>query len=132
MRTKHKSSIKYYLLFIVSLLLFIQYFYSISFPYSSSKVIIYIFYRSLITFIKMTKNYSLWLNTPEPLYTSLYNVIKDTASKYGGPSFEPHVTLLGSIPAQSDEEISSRIQNLAKVVHVQFNCLLLTVILIIL
>lgn len=43
--------------------------------------------------------YSIWIIPPEPLYTKLKNIIDNLSKDFNGPSFEPHMTILGDIDA---------------------------------
>lgn len=49
------------------------------------------------------KGFSLWLMPKEEHYERFTELIKRLAKQYGGPTFLPHVTLLGEFP-QSEEE----------------------------
>jgi 2'-5' RNA ligase len=55
--------------------------------------------------------YSIWIIPPEPIYSELKDTIDDLAKKYGGPTFEPHMTLLGDID-RILTEIESKIRKL--------------------
>lgn len=44
-----------------------------------------------------SKGYTLWLVPKEPVYSRFSKLITNLAKKYGGPLFEPHVTLLGEL-----------------------------------
>ena len=44
-----------------------------------------------------TEEYSLWVVPPEPVHGRVAGIISGLAEKYGAPSFEPHMTLLGDI-----------------------------------
>lgn len=56
--------------------------------------------------------YSIWIIPPKPLYNLLKNTIDKLAKKYKGPTFEPHMTLLGDID-ESLSEIEYKVQKLA-------------------
>ncbi|MBI2611382.1 2'-5' RNA ligase family protein [Candidatus Gottesmanbacteria bacterium] len=47
--------------------------------------------------------YSIWVVPPEPVYGRLKSIIKNLAGKYRGPTFEPHMTILGNIEKNLDE-----------------------------
>lgn len=47
---------------------------------------------------QLTENYSLWIQPAGPLADKLRAEIAAQAAAYGGPQFEPHVTLLPDIP----------------------------------
>ncbi|KAG7355672.1 cyclic phosphodiesterase-like protein [Nitzschia inconspicua] len=47
---------------------------------------------------------SLWLIPPEPQRTTLQSEIDRLAKQYGGPTFPPHVTLLGRIEVATRQE----------------------------
>ncbi len=47
--------------------------------------------------------YSLWLVPPEPLHSDLTQVIHQLAQQYDGPTFEPHITLLGDLEMELAE-----------------------------
>jgi 2'-5' RNA ligase len=49
----------------------------------------------------------------EAAYSLLAAIIDDLSRKYAGPTFEPHVTLLGDLPGPEDE-IVARTYNLAR------------------
>lgn len=46
--------------------------------------------------------FSIWLVPPKPLHTKLTAIVEKLAREYGGPVFEPHLTLIGGVPM--DEE----------------------------
>ncbi|HJY98380.1 MAG TPA: 2'-5' RNA ligase family protein [Patescibacteria group bacterium] len=46
--------------------------------------------------------YSIWLIPPEPAFSQIKSVIKQLSNDYGGPLFEPHITLVGNI----DQDLS--------------------------
>lgn len=55
----------------------------------------------------IAKGYSLWLMPPGEYYKRFADLIKTLAQKYGGPVFQPHITLLGELMAKfpySEEE----------------------------
>lgn len=56
--------------------------------------------------------YSIWVIPPEPIYTRLKTIIIELAKTYNGPTFEPHLTLLGNINKELTE-IESKVQGLA-------------------
>ena len=41
--------------------------------------------------------YSIWVIPPEPVFSRLQKIIDELSSEYGGPRFEPHMTVLGDI-----------------------------------
>lgn len=51
------------------------------------------------------KEYSLWITPQGESKSRLESVIKDANSKFNGPDFEPHMTLLGPIPLDKEEII---------------------------
>lgn len=55
----------------------------------------------------MGTTYHLWLKPSGKIYDILAKTIADLSNAYQGPFFEPHVTLLGSLPG-TEEEISLR------------------------
>ena len=57
--------------------------------------------------------YSIWLIPPEPVYTQIKSIIDTLAKSYAGPTFEPHMTLLGNIDADLSD-IEKKVTNLAK------------------
>lgn len=59
----------------------------------------------------MAPAYHLWLQPTGRAYDTLENIISDLSTTYASPSFEPHVTLLGSLPG-SEEEINRRVSHL--------------------
>ena len=48
-------------------------------------------------------SHHLWLMPSGEIYDRLANIIEDLSKKYGGPFFEPHVTLLGFLPGTKEE-----------------------------
>lgn len=59
----------------------------------------------------MAPTYHLWLPPAGNVYDLFVKIIADLGTAYAGPFFEPHVTLLGSLPG-TEEEISVRISQL--------------------
>ena len=55
----------------------------------------------------MATTYHLWLTPTGKAYDSLTKTITDLSKTYHAPVFEPHVTLLGSLPG-TEVEISAR------------------------
>jgi 2'-5' RNA ligase len=55
----------------------------------------------------MAMTYHLWLKPSGKAYDLLIKTIADLSHVYAGPVFEPHLTLLGSLPGTA-QEISSR------------------------
>jgi 2'-5' RNA ligase len=55
----------------------------------------------------MRPNYHLWLQPSGKAYEILVKIIADLSEAYAGPFFEPHVTLLSSLPG-TEEEIHVR------------------------
>ena len=55
----------------------------------------------------MGTTYHLWLKPSGKVYDILAKTIADLSKAYQGPCFEPHVTLLGSLPG-TEEEIFAR------------------------
>jgi len=62
-------------------------------------------------------NYSLWLKPSGPVATKLAKEIQAQSAAYGGPLFEPHVTLLPDIPTDKAEAMAKS-QQLAEKLHV--------------
>lgn len=60
-----------------------------------------------------SKGYTLWLMPREEIYIRLEQLIKKLAAEYGGPIFEPHVTLLGDIELP-EKEMLWRTEELVK------------------
>jgi 2'-5' RNA ligase len=58
-------------------------------------------------------SHHLWLMPSGKIYDRLVTIIKGFSKKYGGPFFEPHVTLLGFLPG-TQEEIMAHCLTLAK------------------
>lgn len=58
-----------------------------------------------------SKGYTLWLMPKGEVYNRFESLIKKLAKEYGGPIFEPHVTLLGDIE-QSEEEVIRKTEQL--------------------
>jgi len=48
-------------------------------------------------------SHHLWLMPSGEIYERLANIIEDLSKKYGGPFFEPHVSLLGFLPGTQEE-----------------------------
>ena len=47
--------------------------------------------------------YSLWLTPDESTHDDLASLIADLAAEHGGPRFQPHVTLLGTVVGEEAE-----------------------------
>ncbi|KAJ3283489.1 hypothetical protein HK104_010351 [Borealophlyctis nickersoniae] len=63
----------------------------------------------------MSGKYTLWLRADTPQTNEKLRKTIDTyTQKLGGPSFEPHVTLLGSIRGMEAEEAVERVKSFAK------------------
>lgn len=58
----------------------------------------------------MTQKYSLWLTPEGEVYFKLKKLIDKLANQYGGPKFEPHVTLLGDLNLSQEEALSKAFQ----------------------
>ena len=58
----------------------------------------------------ISKGYALWLMPKGEIYKKLADLIKKLGSEYGGPVFEPHVTLLGDIELPEEEMIKKTAQ----------------------
>ena len=61
--------------------------------------------------------YSIWIIPPEPVFSELGTTIHSLAAEYGGPVFEPHITILGSVDGelkQINRAVDSAIQNLGR------------------
>lgn len=61
-----------------------------------------------------TSGYHLFLEPEGTLHDILSGYIQTLAHTYDGPAFPPHVTLLGSIPAQSDADVIAKATAIAK------------------
>lgn len=57
-----------------------------------------------------SKGYALWLMPKGKIYTKFAQIIKKLGQEYGGPIFEPHVTLLGDIELPEEEMIKRTAQ----------------------
>lgn len=55
----------------------------------------------------MKSRFSIWLPVGQQIKSKLELVIKDLSKLYGGPIFEPHLTLLGDIPNDKEEMLRS-------------------------
>lgn len=64
----------------------------------------------------MAPAYHLWLQPTGRAYDTLENIIVDLSTTYASPPFEPHVTLLGSLPG-SEEDITRRVSHLGACVQ---------------
>jgi len=58
-----------------------------------------------------TMTYTIWIIPPEPVLTQLRSAIETLAKKYGGPTFTPHMTLLGDIEGDP-AEITKKMEQL--------------------
>ena len=56
--------------------------------------------------------YSIWVIPPEPAFSILQRTINELAEKYGGPVFEPHMTILGNVSGELPE-IEKKLKELA-------------------
>lgn len=65
--------------------------------------------------------YSIWIIPPEPVYTQLKSIIDELAKNYNGPTFEPHMTVLGNI----DKDLS-QIERFGKELAESFDTLQLS------
>lgn len=61
----------------------------------------------------ISKGYNLWLMPKGEVYKKFADLIKKLGGEYGGPMFEPHVTLLGDIELPETEMIK-RTEQLVK------------------
>ncbi len=50
--------------------------------------------------------HTLWIVPPQDIKARLHDVVSDLSGRYGGPDFEPHVTLLGDVEMERDEFIA--------------------------
>lgn len=50
-----------------------------------------------------TAVYSVWAAAPEPLKPRLAALMKKLRDEFGGPAFEPHVTVVGAIRLSEDD-----------------------------
>ncbi len=48
--------------------------------------------------------YSLWLTPPKAQYRKLADLIRRLAKSHSAPVFDPHITLLGAIEAEDEEQ----------------------------
>lgn len=53
----------------------------------------------------ISKGYTLWLMPKDKIYKKFAKLIKKLGREYGGPIFEPHVTLLGDIELPEEEMV---------------------------
>lgn len=51
-----------------------------------------------------SNRYSLWLTPPKAQYRKLAELIRQLAKSHGAPVFDPHLTLLGGIEAEDEEQ----------------------------
>ena len=61
----------------------------------------------------MASTYHIWLKPTGPAYDILMKTITDLSKAYHAPVFDPHVTLLGSLPG-TEEAISFQCVNLGE------------------
>jgi 2'-5' RNA ligase len=61
-----------------------------------------------------TQKFSIFVKPKGALQAHLREVIRSLAQKYGGPVFEPHVTVLADIPHLTIEEAKSKTLTLAE------------------
>eukprot|EP01111_Echinosteliopsis_oligospora_P011140 TRINITY_DN3600_c0_g1_i1.p1 TRINITY_DN3600_c0_g1~~TRINITY_DN3600_c0_g1_i1.p1 ORF type:complete len:186 (-),score=46.52 TRINITY_DN3600_c0_g1_i1:61-618(-) len=63
-----------------------------------------------------SKKYSIWLepNTKSLLYEGLAEIIQYISKKYNSPLFTPHVTLIGNVQADSNQEIIQKMDEFVK------------------
>ena len=59
----------------------------------------------------MKGKYSLWFMPENSIYNKFETIIKDLAKKYNTPTFNPHVTLIGSI---TDKDVFEKSGTLSK------------------
>lgn len=59
---------------------------------------------------KLAERYSLWLKPEGEIVSKLRALITKLADEYGGPKFEPHVTLLGDINLSKDRAFAKAFQ----------------------
>lgn len=59
----------------------------------------------------MAPAYHLWLQPSGSAYDTLEKIIADLSTTYASPYFEPHVTLLGSLPGP-EEDINRQVSHL--------------------
>lgn len=69
--------------------------------------------RTLGAQTMMSKGYTLWLMPKNEIYKKFAQLIKKLGAQYGGPVFEPHVTLLGDIELP-EEEMTKRTAQLVE------------------
>ena len=58
--------------------------------------------------------FTVWLIPPEPVYSQIKSIIDRLSSEYKGPSFEPHMTLLGGFSSDNLSETEEKVKDLAK------------------
>lgn len=63
-----------------------------------------------------TETFSLWLMPEGLIYARTYAIIKKLHNRFGGPLFEPHITLLSGMKL-SEEEAIHRAELLNKNIH---------------
>ena len=61
-----------------------------------------------------TTGYHIFLEPENQLRDKLQNIINTLSTKYSGPHFSPHVTLLAEITGNSDEYVIKKTKELAK------------------
>jgi hypothetical protein len=66
----------------------------------------------------LTENYSIWIKPTSSVAAKLRQEIQTQSAAFGGPLFEPHVTLLPDIQG-SKQEIVKKCQHLAEKLKVR-------------
>ncbi len=59
---------------------------------------------------KLAERYSLWLKPEGEVYFKLKKLIVKLAKEYGGPKFEPHITLLGDLNLTKEQALNKAFQ----------------------
>lgn len=59
-------------------------------------------------------HFHLWLKPAGNLYDRLADLMKDLRQQYGGPAFDPHVTLLGGMEGE-EQEFCEKVTSLARI-----------------
>lgn len=68
-----------------------------------------------------SEGYTLWLMPKGEVYSRFTDIIKNLATEYGGPVFEPHVTLLGEIEIPEEEVIARTVKLVKDQIPFQFD-----------
>ena len=60
---------------------------------------------------------SIWLVPPEPQRSELQEIIHKLAESHGGPTFTPHITIVGSVQASTELEERAVVEKLRRALH---------------